>query len=57
MMADDILLEVSQLRIAFRVDRDTVVEAVKGVSFSVPRNCTVALVGESGSGKSSVRWP
>ncbi|USX25844.1 ABC transporter ATP-binding protein [Oxalobacteraceae bacterium OTU3CINTB1] len=51
-MADDILLEVSQLRIAFRVDRDTVVEAVKGVSFAVPRNGTVALVGESGSGKS-----
>ncbi|SEN55451.1 peptide/nickel transport system ATP-binding protein [Duganella sp. CF517] len=51
-MADDMLLEVSQLRIAFRVERDTVVDAVKGVSFSVPRNGTVALVGESGSGKS-----
>ena len=52
MMADNLLLEVRQLRIGFRVDRDTVVEAVKGVSFSVPRNGTVALVGESGSGKS-----
>jgi peptide/nickel transport system ATP-binding protein len=52
MMADDILLEVSRLRVAFRVDRDTTVEAVKGVSFKVPRNGTVALVGESGSGKS-----
>jgi peptide/nickel transport system ATP-binding protein len=46
------LLEVSNLRIAFRVDRKTTAEAVKGVSFVVPRNATVALVGESGSGKS-----
>ena len=27
-------------------------EAVKGVSFDIPENTTVALVGESGSGKS-----
>ncbi|MRW87644.1 dipeptide ABC transporter ATP-binding protein [Pseudoduganella sp. FT26W] len=46
------LLDVRNLRIAFRVDRATTAEAVKGVSFSVPRNATVALVGESGSGKS-----
>nr|WP_315221188.1 ABC transporter ATP-binding protein [uncultured Duganella sp.] len=51
-MADDILLDVRALRIGFRVDRYTTVEAVKGVSFTVPRNGTVALVGESGSGKS-----
>jgi len=46
------LLEVRDLRIGFRVDKHTSVEAVKGVSFSVPENTTVALVGESGSGKS-----
>jgi peptide/nickel transport system ATP-binding protein len=46
------LLEVSNLRIAFRLDRKTTTDAVKGISFSVPRNATVALVGESGSGKS-----
>jgi peptide/nickel transport system ATP-binding protein len=46
------LLDVRNLRVAFRVDRATTTEAVKGVSFSVPRNATVALVGESGSGKS-----
>jgi peptide/nickel transport system ATP-binding protein len=46
------LLEVRDLRISFRVDKHSSVEAVKGVSFSVPENTTVALVGESGSGKS-----
>ena len=46
------LLEVRGLRVSFRIDKHTSVEAVKGVSFSVPDNTTVALVGESGSGKS-----
>jgi peptide/nickel transport system ATP-binding protein len=46
------LLDVRNLRVAFRLDRQHSIEALKGVSFSVPRNATVALVGESGSGKS-----
>ncbi|MBA5608577.1 ABC transporter ATP-binding protein [Duganella sp. FT3S] len=46
------LLEVRDLRVSFRVDRQRSVEAVKGVTFDVPRDATVALVGESGSGKS-----
>jgi peptide/nickel transport system ATP-binding protein len=46
------LLSVRDLRISFRVDRTSSVEAVKGISFDVPVNSTVALVGESGSGKS-----
>jgi peptide/nickel transport system ATP-binding protein len=46
------LLEVRNLRISFRVDKKTTFEAVKGISFSLPKNATVALVGESGSGKS-----
>ncbi|MCM1128385.1 MAG: ABC transporter ATP-binding protein [Oxalobacter formigenes] len=46
------LLQVKNLRVAFRQDRHTVFEAVRHVSFDVPRNQTVALVGESGSGKS-----
>ena len=46
------LLSVRNLRINFRLDKDTTFEAVKGISFDIPRNSTVALVGESGSGKS-----
>ena len=46
------LLSVRDLRVAFRIDKTTSFQAVKGVSFDIPRNKTVALVGESGSGKS-----
>ncbi|MES2935864.1 MAG: ABC transporter ATP-binding protein [Pseudomonadota bacterium] len=46
------LLQVRELRVAFRIDKKSSFEAVKGISFDIPRNATVALVGESGSGKS-----
>jgi len=46
------LLQVRDLRVSFRIDKNTSIDAVKGISFDVPRNATVALVGESGSGKS-----
>jgi peptide/nickel transport system ATP-binding protein len=46
------LLEVRDLRVSFRIDKKNTFEAVKGISFSLPKNATVALVGESGSGKS-----
>jgi len=48
----DPLVRVRDLSISFRLDRHTTFEAVKGISFEIPRNTTVALVGESGSGKS-----
>ncbi|MGZ3160030.1 MAG: ATP-binding cassette domain-containing protein, partial [Burkholderiaceae bacterium] len=51
-MNQDTLLQVSDLRVSFRTDKKNAVEAIKGISFAIPRNKTVALVGESGSGKS-----
>ncbi len=50
------LLSIQDLKVAFRMGRTGGVMqrqlAVKGVSFDIPENSTVALVGESGSGKS-----
>src|SRR5439155_20176337 len=46
------LVSVRDLRVSFRLDRHTTFEAVKGISFDIPQDSTMALVGESGSGKS-----
>ncbi|TMH88269.1 MAG: ABC transporter ATP-binding protein [Betaproteobacteria bacterium] len=52
MNSADVLIGIRDLKVDFRLDRTTVTQAVKGISFDIPANSTVALVGESGSGKS-----
>ena len=46
------LLTVSDLRVVFEGDRDSLTEAVGGVSFSLMPGRTLGIVGESGCGKS-----
>ena len=45
------LVDIENLRVAFRTDEGTFKEAVRGVSFSLGRE-KLGIVGESGSGKS-----
>lgn len=46
------LLNVENLHVSFKGENKQWIETVKGISFWIPKNKTVALVGESGSGKS-----
>ena len=45
------MVQIRNLAVEFRTD-DGIIQAVKNISFNIPRGKTVGLVGESGSGKS-----
>ena len=45
-LVGDPLVQVRDLRVKFRLGGDTTFEAVRGVSFDIPADSTVALVGE-----------
>ncbi|MEQ1178474.1 ABC transporter ATP-binding protein [Acinetobacter nosocomialis] len=45
-------LHIENLRVSFKGEDKQYIETVKGISFDILANTTVALVGESGSGKS-----
>lgn len=49
--SQNILLKIENLSVDFKTD-DGTVNAVKNISFHIPKGKTVGLVGESGSGKS-----
>ena len=46
------LLQINNLQVSFRTGKHDSLPVLKGISFAIPYNTTVALVGESGSGKS-----
>lgn len=48
------LLRVEDLYVQFASKRGGALEAVKGVSFSIPEGQTLSVIGESGSGKTSL---
>lgn len=45
------LVQIKNLSISFAQD-DKIIDAVKNISFNIPRGKITALIGESGSGKS-----
>ena len=50
-MSQDVLMEVDNLHVTFPTVGKHV-EAVRGITFNIPKGKTLGVVGESGSGKS-----
>lgn len=51
-MSAKTIVDVQNLQVSFPLEEGEILNAVKGVSFSIAEGETLALVGESGSGKS-----
>ena len=52
-MAEDVILQVKNLKKYFNLDNNRTLKAVDGLNFSIRRGETFGLVGESGCGKST----
>lgn len=52
MESKDLLLDIKNLQVSFRLNRKKVINIVRGVDLKIWRRQIVGLVGESGSGKS-----
>jgi peptide/nickel transport system ATP-binding protein len=50
----DVVLEVNDLTVEFKLGKNQIVKAVSGISFDLIRGETLAVVGESGCGKSTL---
>ena len=55
-MSENSLVSIENLRIDFRVDRDTVFEAVKSVSFDIPKTAPLRWWANPAAGKPSAPW-
>ncbi|MFY7842819.1 MAG: ABC transporter ATP-binding protein [Rhabdochlamydiaceae bacterium] len=52
-MKKEALIQIRELSVSFR-NRNHPIEAVRGISFDIPKASSIAIVGESGSGKSTL---
>lgn len=49
---DDVLLDVKNLQVSFKIGRKKIIKIVRGIDLKIRKGQIIGLVGESGSGKS-----